>query len=215
MKKGVQIAFAIVLVILSLIATIKASGIMEGIIYAVVVPSFILSIISFISDISLLCEHEAKEKMKINSEASYYANKWAKMLAEKYEIQRAGIVDEDEIDPQKILDAQDEAIAHNDQALVSADIRIVCFEIKKWSDRASVGCYVVLFLSLIFSPYIAQWLSVIDLNCITLWSLTLLYFTLELKSEIAGWLFKRFYTHYEKKIADESKSEQVDEENRQ
>ena len=52
MKKGVEKAFAIALFIISIISTIFPTNHIESITYAVIVPSFILSLTSFISEIS-------------------------------------------------------------------------------------------------------------------------------------------------------------------
>ena len=51
-KKGIQVAFAIALVFISIIATFWKSEVLENIIYAVVIPSFLLSIISFVAEIA-------------------------------------------------------------------------------------------------------------------------------------------------------------------
>ena len=54
---------------------------------------------------------------------------------------------------------------------------------KKIFDKIIFVGYTLLFVSLIFSPYFHGWISNINLNSLTLWSLTLLYITLELKAE--------------------------------
>ena len=62
--KTTQIAFAIVLLILSVASTITDGKIITNIIFSVVVPSFILSVISFIDEIMELCEQAASEISK-------------------------------------------------------------------------------------------------------------------------------------------------------
>ena len=54
-KKGIQVAFAITLIIISIIATIWQTELLGNIIYAVVIPSFLLSIISFVAEIAEKC----------------------------------------------------------------------------------------------------------------------------------------------------------------
>ncbi|MGN8897259.1 hypothetical protein [Flavonifractor sp. HCP28S3_F3] len=70
MKKGVQIAFAITLLIISVLATFNQSKLFEDIIYAVVIPSFLLSVISFATEIREKCSKNAHTFEKVYMENS-------------------------------------------------------------------------------------------------------------------------------------------------
>ena len=65
--------------------------------------------------------------------------------------------------------------------------------------------YVLLFMSMILSPYIARALANMNLNCITLWSLTILYIDSELKHEITAKSFNMLVKHFVKKHSQPSK----------
>ena len=68
--KTVQRAFAIALVILSGICTVRPEAeLMSSIVYAVVIPSFILSLISFVTEISEHCEKEAENLSSLEKKA--------------------------------------------------------------------------------------------------------------------------------------------------
>ena len=204
MKKGVQIAFALALGILSVISTIWPEGHMESIVYAVVLPSFILSIISFVSEIAEKCEADSEKLYGLS-------NKCADLSKAKVETdlrtnaQGMGA----EIDVEKLITPEiNSELEKTNQYLSDAvgyqKTQYFFLKCKQVCDKIMVGGYVVLFLSLALSPYITQWLSGIDLNCITMWSLTLLYITLELKSDICAtiflWLSKLYIKKTKKSI---------------
>lgn len=203
MKKGVEIAFAIVLVILSILGTIWPTELMISIIYSVVIPSFVLSLISFVAEISLGCEEKAKEQAEAAKEVADLTNELADLKLELYQAGKYDVPYRPEYVPKEIHEKRQECLGHLNTALASADARLVFQKCKRICDRIMVAGYVILFLSLCFSPYIVKWLSAIDLNCITLWSLALLYLSLELKEEVCGWLFERLFKKYEKRAKEE------------
>lgn len=202
-KKGIQVAFAITLVIISIIATIWQTELLGNIIYAVVIPSFILSIISFVSEIAEKCEHNAKEGADLASKTADLSERLTNALMKNYE---AGISDLPYIEgrvPKEVTDQQLKTIEHYKEATAYKNVQIFFVKCQNVCHTISVIGYVLLFLSLILSPYAVKLLSVIDLNCITLWSLTLLYFTLELKSEICAKLFDVLHKRYLKQADNE------------
>ena len=199
-KKGIQIAFAITLIIISIIATIWQTELLGNIIYAVVIPSFLLSIISFVSEIAEKCEGNAKEGADLASKTADLSERLTKALMENYE---AGISDLPYIEgrvPKQVTDQQLKTIEHYKEATAYKNVQTFFVKCKDVCQTISVIGYVLLFLSLILSPYAVKLLSVIDLNCITLWSLALLYFTLELKSEICAKIFDVLHKKYLKKV---------------
>ena len=201
MKKGVQIAFAIALVILAIICTAyPEADLMASIVYAVVVPSFILSVISFVAEISDICEAKAGNRAKTARETAELAEEVVQLGMENY---RAGIHEVPYVEgrvPTKLIETQEKCAEFYGMASASMDVRTFFVRLKRKCDIIAIGGYVILFLSLSLSPYIARWLSAVNLNCITLWSLALLYITLELKTEICERIFEWLYNRAKKRV---------------
>ena len=166
MKKGVQIAFALALLILSIICTVfPAVEVMTNIVYAVVVPSFILSVLSFVMEISTLCEAKAGKRAKSAKETAELADEVVELGMEHY---KAGIYKVPYVEghvPAKLVEAQETSAEFYGVASVASDVRSFFFKAKKVCDVVAVGGYLALFLSLSLSPYIARYLSVVNLNC--------------------------------------------------
>ena len=205
-KKGIQVAFAITLVIISITATFWKSELLGNIIYAVVIPSFLLSIISFIAEIAERCESNAKEGSTLAEENADLADNLAEKLAEDYEKESFYCSYAAEQRLKEIEEQYKKSIEQYKVACAYKDVRIFFLRCKSVCQTVSIVGYVLLFLSLILSPYVVKLLSVLDLNCITLWSLTILYFTLELKSEICAKIFDVLYKKGLKKINKKAKN---------
>lgn len=208
MKKTVQIAFAIALVILSIISTILQTDLIGNIIYAVVLPSFILSIISFVAEISEKCETDGEQLYNLSIRCADMSKEIAEInIKSKFETADSKLTVEEAITPE-INEKLTQSNEYSMEALGYQKVRIFCVKCKKNCDRALIVGYVLLFLSLALSPYIAKWLSVINLNCITLWSLSLLYISLELKSEVCAkvfhWLSEKYIKRTKAEYTEES-----------
>lgn len=202
MKKGVEIAFAIALIILAMISTIFPTELTESIIYSVVIPSFILSLISFVTEISELCENDAEKLSDLEKKVSDSAYEVAETKRELY---NKGLHEQpftEGVIPEDVCSHEEKGLNYLKKAVISKDVQVFCIKCKRVCHKLTVLGYVVLFLSLFLSPYIASRLSVIDLNCITLWSLALLYITLELKTECCNWLFGLLYKKFSKEVED-------------
>ena len=176
---------------------------MESIVYAVVIPSFILTIISFVAEISEICERTAGKRAESAQKTADLAAEVADLSMENY---RAGIYEvpysEGDV-PQKILETQKQCAEFYCVAAASVEVRTFFVKAKSICDKIVVGGYVLLLLSLALSPCVVQWLSIIKLNCITLWSLALLYLTLELKKELCDDVFEFLYKRAECRITKE------------
>ena len=184
MKKTVQVAFGISLFVLSVIGTVWPSETIGSIIYAIILPSFIFSIISFISGISETCGEIAHSTFeKAYKTASQSHDKVQKDM-EAYEAGEYTTPYSPDIVPYEIYNELVKSTEFMKVSAITKEMETIFDRYKKRCDRVNLGCYIFLFLSLMFSSKIAEWLSCVDLNCISLWSLTLLYFTLELKAEI-------------------------------
>ena len=199
-KKKIQIAFAVVLVILSIASTFIEDQIMYNIILAVIVPSFVLTIISFIDEIIERCE--------INSKAlSESCFKFSEEQLEKAK-QQALEADEANSDFLKGFHATlDICKSMHLSGAGYSDAKEFFEKCRSALSNLSIIGYVLLFLSLIFSPYIVDWLSGINLNCLTLWSLTILYCNIELKPELAGKLLSVIARHFLKRAKEKEKVE--------
>lgn len=183
MKKTVQWAFGISLIILSVIGTIKPKA-TENMIYSIILPSFMFSIISFVSEISEACSETAHDTFdKVYKTANQSHDKVQKDM-EAYQAGEYKIPYSPDVVPKEISDELVKSTDFLRASAITQEMGIIFDRYKKRCDIVNLFCYVLLFLSLMFATYIAQWFSHIDLNCISLWSLSLLYFTLELKEEI-------------------------------
>jgi len=199
MKKIVEKAFAITLIILSLIATFSQSELIGDMIYAIIIPSFVLSLISFIAEISEKCQMDAKKTSDLAKKLSDLEQENVDRDIELYEKGSYEIPFAEGIVPEKIYQQQVKSTEHMGESLTYMKMAVFYIKFKKICDKLMVVGYVLLFVSLCLSSVFVQLLSHVDLNCITLWSLTLLYFTLELKSECCNQVFRFMYKIYGKK----------------
>lgn len=202
MKKGVQISFAITLLIISIAATIIQNDLFESIIYAVIVPSFLLSIISFFSEVSQICKKNAQHFAEVHMEHSDLQYELLRLKKEQYE-KELHTQDIQELNTLQELDKELKSCEKGMQeSMVYVSIREFLCRCEKLLNIANIISYTSLFLSLVLSPYIAKCLSTINLNCITLWSLTLLYFGMELKPQICGKVFDYLIKIYKRRKID-------------
>lgn len=204
MKKTVQIAFGLALAALSIIGTIWTTELIGNIIYAIVIPSFVLSIISFVTEISTTCESIAYNTSRETYETANNAQSKVNKDLVLYNSGEYKVPYSPDLIPREIYSEQKKVLDYMKAALVSQEVGVIFNKCKRFCDKVNIVCYTILFLSLIFSPYIAKWLSVIDLNCISLWSLTLLYITLELKAEIQEWVYMTICERAKKTVEKEN-----------
>ena len=200
MKKTIQFAFAIALIILSVISTIWSTELIGNIIYAIVLPSFILSFISCVTEISEVCETNANKLTKLANENVKLTQEKIKIEMQSYNRGLHEMPYQEGFVPQKVMDQQEHCFAVSKEALAYAKVDIFFLRCSKICNIINLFGYVLLILSLTLSPYVAQWLSRVNLNCITMWSLALLYVTLELKSTICAWAFDALTKKYLKSI---------------
>lgn len=200
MKRPIQIAFAISLVLLSIVSTIfPENELMVNIVCSVVVPSFILSFMSFVSEISAYCDNVASRRANTAKEAADLAEETIALGMENY---KAGIYEipyEEGRVPTKFIEWQKQCIEFSNIATASVKVKQFLLKANKVCNYIVIAGYVLLFTSLFLSPYIVRLLSAVNLNCITLWSLTLLYVSLELKSEISYKIFCTLFNRAKKK----------------
>ena len=197
-KKTVEKAFAITLVILSIVGTLCDTEHIGSIIYAVIVPSFILSVISFISEISDKCQENAEKTADVTERLS----KTEQDLANEHlKLYNQGNYEEPYVEgrvPEKIYKLLTDSLEHRNETIIYKDVQMFCLKFRKICNILIICGYVLLFTSLCFSHYLRKWLSIVNLNCLTLWSLTLLYFTLEFKSECCAKTYDCLYKFYKK-----------------
>lgn len=209
MKKGVEKAFAIALLIISVISTIFPTSHIESITYAVIVPSFILSLTSFISEISKKCQDDAKKTSETIEKLSNLEKENADLKLSLYNEGNYKTPYVEGQIPQEIYKQNIDSLEHMKDSIIYKRMEIFFLKFKNICDKLIVLGYILLFISLCLSPYISRWLSVVNLNCITLWSLALLYITLELKSEISSKIYMSIYNAYKKKAKKEIDAENL------
>ena len=183
MKKCVEKAFACALIVVSIIGSFLQTELIDSIVYVIIIPSFILSLVSFFSELSIKCHDNAKKAAELAENLSNLEQESVERDLNSYENGECGTEYFDEYIPAKIYQMQKDSVEHLKLAVIYTDMKIFFIKSKKIFDKMIFVGYTLLFVSLIFSPYIYSWISNINLNSLTLWSLTLLYITLELKSE--------------------------------
>ena len=192
MKKTVQIAFALTLLILSIISTIKKIPILNDIILAIIVPSFILTVISFVNEIIENCE-------QCLGAVAESCNDYSKEQIEKIKrtlVSKGQKTDEEWKDIRAMLN-HCEAIGKDSVGYYEA--RDFCTKCKRILQYCNLFAYIFLFLSLILSSFFVKLFAGISLDSLTMWSLTILYFSNELKSELCTKIFSITARHYLKK----------------
>lgn len=200
MKKGVEIAFAVTLVILAIIATVFPSEITESITCAVICPSFILTVISFVSDIMKSCESSAEKLGADASELADITNQVAIAKEQNYSAGVGAIPYTEGVIPKEIYDKKKESFDYLKTSVEYAKSQIFFIQCRRVCNVVIVAGYILLFLSLCLSPIIATWLLKINLGSITLWSLAVLYVTLELKEEICKAVFRFLHKLLKKRL---------------
>ena len=109
-KKGIQVAFAITLIIISIIATIWQTELLGNIIYAVVVPSFLLSIISFVAEIADKCISSAAEVGDLAYESGNLSNQLTEIKMQDYDKGMSETPYVEGVVPKDITDQQEKQI---------------------------------------------------------------------------------------------------------
>jgi len=152
---------------------------------------------------------EKKTGKHSEKELSVVTNELAELKWENYKNGAYGQQYIEGMVPLDVSECQERSLKYINKALVTLDVQKFCFHCKKICSYITTVGYVLLFLSLSLSPYIAVWLSSVDLNCITLWSLAFLYVSLELKDEMREWLFRFLHKRFTKKAKakEEAKAE--------
>lgn len=196
MRKCVEKAFAYSLVIVSLLGTFIQTELIQSIIFVVIIPSFILSIVSFFSELSIKCRENAEKMAKLSEKVSNLEQENVDRDLELYKNGNYELPFDENLIPEKIFKQQSDSVNHLKDSIVYLNVSVFFAKSKKVLDKMTFVGYTLLFISLILSPYIYRWLSYVNLNSLTLWSLTLLYITLELKSEFVARTYDFIYKIY-------------------
>lgn len=180
-KKTIEIAFGCSLFILSVVASIVESDLFSSIIYSIVIPSFLLTITSFINKIIEQCRTNSAAIAKVFAEnGALHSKKGEAILS----LDKITSKDAQELEKEIFASTESLKSAVSYQQMETFFGRTI-----KVLSVANVVIYTLLFLSMILSPYIMQWLANVNLNCITLWSLTILYIDSELGKELCTFCF--------------------------
>lgn len=184
MKKPFQIAFAISFILISIVSTFVELEQIHNIILASIVPSFLLTIISFFDEIISKCEETAEILInglqRAKDESIEERNQIPNDITPK---------DKDLWIRRCSLDRILENIDYDSE--VFALTNTICEKLKKISFYLVIISYVLLILSLVFAPLFIDLFSSVNSNSITLWSLTILYINIELKQEFCDLVFDR------------------------
>ena len=174
------------------------SEVFGNIIAAIIIPSFLLTLISFVDTVIAKCKLNAEAIAKVFQEnGELHAKKSEEMIADK------AYQTEEEIKKIKLeLDVTNHSY---ESALSYSELKDFFERCQKVLSKVNLATYTLLFLSMVLSPYIVKFLSGIELNCLTLWSLTVLYVDTELKPELCAKCFAFLAQRHLKKRDKENK----------
>lgn len=192
MKKTVQIAFAFTLVILSILSMVIHVEIFRNIIAAIIIPSFLLSLISFIDTIIVKCKLTTEAILK-----EFHESEGLNIIKGEDKIAGKTFQTEDEI--RRLKHELDIITNSNESALGYSELTVFLEICQEVLEKINLATYTLLFIAMVLSPYIVKLLSSVDLNCLTLWSLTVLYVNTELQSELSVQCFKLIARHHLKR----------------
>lgn len=187
-KKTIQVAFALTLLLLSIISIFNYSEVFDNIVRAVVIPSFFLSLISFINGIIAQCRTNAAAIAKVYAENG-------ELHAKRGEELRS-LTEHTEESMYELTMEVNASVERLKSALSYSQMDKSCEKVISVLTFCNIAAYTLLFLSMVLSPYIVSLLSDINLNCLTLWSLTILYFDTELKQDLCAKCFSLIARHY-------------------
>lgn len=185
MKKKAQLGFTLVLILISLLSIFTENEHITMIVCASVVPSFILSVTSFIEEIMDRCE-------QISIATS---DRWNGGGERIKEIQK----EMESFEPEK-LDSnymeQYHGLLHmlqnyQYQAQSYEKTQEYIVRLNRKLSYIYVISYAVFFLSIVFAPQMTQLFKYVNSNAISLWSLTILFINNELKPELSEYVFAR------------------------
>lgn len=189
MKKKIQIAFAISLVFLSAVSTFVNTELFSNIVLGIAIPSFLLTVISFLDSIIAKCKGNSAEfadVLRRIADAELWISEHSSSESQTAE------------NTQQISEESKSSPAHAKEYIAYETMRSTMEKYQTILEYATLVSYVMLFLSLILSPYLVRLLSKVNLNFITLWSLTILYVDAELKYEVTSKSFDLLVRHFVK-----------------
>ncbi len=188
-------AFILTIFFLSLASTIFQNEIFENIVYALVFPTFFMSLIEFIIDIRNIADEEARNLQKGYEELAGLQQENAELKIENNRL--LGKSDKDSII--EVEEVYNKATENIKIATDYMKVIATLIKLEKILSKIYVIVLVLFFSSIIFSSIIVNYLKAINLNCITLWSLLLALLNTYYKKEYSAKLVTRLKEYYENK----------------
>ena len=189
-------AFVLSVFILCLISTIENNNEINGLVYALIIPVFLITIIEFIIEIKEKCEKYAD---KTSEEINKISQLEYELAEEKVKALRIeGGFDEDNL-PKSIQKNYQDSIKHTNIATNYTKVATKFAKLYKILKIIYTIILVLFFLSIVFFSRISNILEKINLNSISLWSLLLLLISIYNKDDVAIKIVDKLYKHYEKK----------------
>lgn len=189
-------AFVLSVFILCLISTIGNNNEINQLVYALIIPVFLITIIEFIIEIKEKCEKYADKVSKEMNKMSQLEYELAEEKVKNLKI--IGNFDENNL-PESIQKNYEDSIKHTNIATNYIKVSTDFVKLHKFLKIIYTIILVLFFLSIIFFSKISSVLEKINLNSISLWSLLLLLISIYNKDDVAIKIVEKLYKCYEKK----------------
>lgn len=190
MKKPLESAFTTVLLLFAIMSIFPPhKELTDAIVRAIVIPSFLLSLISFVNPIHQQCEYFAGK----------FAQDWQNFSKNCHEevmnVLKNNISD---ADFKKLKCTLNAAIYGAQNSLSYSEARNLFQKCSTFFSNATYVCYILLFLSLMCSSYFSHIFAGINSNCITLISLAIQFVDFEMKENLRQRYFRMIVRYCQK-----------------
>lgn len=189
-------AFVIVILIVCILSTFIKSEEFEKLVYALIVPVFLITILEFIIEIKEKSQKLAIEKSNVYDKLSKLEYKTADLSVENLKLK--GKFDEDNL-PQNIQDDYENSIKDTKVATRYIKTSTAIVKLHKPLRVAYLITLILFFISIMFFNKVSNILKNIELNSIALWSLLLLLISIYYKDYFAAKVVEKLYNYYDKK----------------
>lgn len=188
-------AFVLSVFILCIIGTIENNSEINQLVYALIIPVFLITIIEFILEIKEKCEKYADKMSKELNKISQLEYELAEEKVKNLKI--IGDFDENNL-PEPIQNNYEDSIKHTNMATNYIKVATDFVKLHKFLKIIYTIILVLFFLSIIFFSKISSILENINLNSISLWSLLLFLISIYNKDDVTIKIVEKLYKRYEK-----------------
>lgn len=186
-------AFIITILLIAILATFCSDDVLENIVYALILPVFFISLIEFIIEIRDLSENQAQKYQEDYKKLADIQKELAELKEENFRL--LGKTDNDGTGEKEYNEATANIIITTDYIKVQSALK----KLEKVLGYFYIVILIFFFISIIFSNMVVKYLRILNLNCVTLWSLLLVLISTYYKKEFSIKVISKVKKHYENK----------------